>query len=141
MTFHYIEFTVYCHATEKPQRVEKALHNVVGKDIELEETEAEGHYGNTILILQGKISRNREMDSLFDRLPSSVIEELRKTVEERTDEYCNFFFRLDKEKAYDEELSLAEGDNTIKIRARVESYPAKRKKAVEKMKDYLSQKL
>ncbi|MFW6064616.1 MAG: RNA-binding domain-containing protein, partial [Candidatus Natronoplasma sp.] len=62
-----------------------------------------------------------------------------KEVEKRIDERCNFLFRIDKGKAYEGESVLTEGGNSIRIRARVESYPSKKKTAVEKMKSYLSQ--
>ncbi len=137
VTFHYVEFKTYCHATEDPEKVESALENIAGEDIEIDYSKAEGYYGNRIIILESKIERNREMDAFFDKLPESAIETLLKTLERRIDERCNFFFRLDKEKAFLDELELSEGENTIKVRARVESYPSKKETAVEKMKEYL----
>lgn len=140
VTFHYIEFKTYCHATEDKEKVRSALFNIIGQEIELEENEAEGYYGNPILIMSGKIDINTEMDDFLSRLNDDIIEELLMTLENRIDERCNFYFRLDKEKAYDEELKLSSGSNTIKVRARVESYPAKRDNAIKKMREYLQEK-
>lgn len=137
VTFHYVEFKTYCHATEAPEKVEGALENTAGEEIEIDYSEAEGYYGNRIIILESKIERNREMDAFFDKLPESTIDALLKTLERRIDERCNFFFRLDKERAFLDEPELSEGENTIKVRARVESYPSKKETAVEKMKEYL----
>ncbi|MEF8834991.1 MAG: RNA-binding domain-containing protein [Candidatus Thermoplasmatota archaeon] len=137
MTFHYIEFKTYCHATESLDKVENAVENLAGKELEIEISDAEGYYGNPIQILEGKISKNREMDEFFENLPEEVIQRLKKEVDKRIDERCNFFFRIDKGKAYEEEIVLTDGGNSIRIRARVESYPSKKETAVDKMEEYL----
>jgi len=139
VTFHYIEFKAYCHATESLDRVERSVENLAGRELEMEISDAEGYYGNPIKILEGKISKNREMDDFFENLPEEVIQKLQKEVDKRIDERCNFFFRVDKGKAYEGDFVLTERGNSIRIRARVESYPSKKKNAVKKMKAYLSQ--
>ena len=141
VTFHYIEFKAFCQATEDPDKVVQAMVNLAGEDIELDREDAEGYYGNPIQIIEGKIDRNREMDAVFDRLPDWMLESLLDSLGRRLDERCNFYFRLDKQKAYDEEFELSEGSNTIRVRARVESYPAKREKALEHMRIYFSERL
>ncbi len=138
MTFHYIEFKTHCHATESLEKVKDAVENLVGQELEMEVAEAEGYYGNPIRILEGKIERNREMDDFFERLPKEFKAELLKDLKKRTDDRCNFFFRVDKSRAYQNELVLTEGGNSIRVRARVESYPSKKKTAIRKMEKYLS---
>jgi len=138
VTFHYIEFKAYCHATESLDKVKKSVENLAGRELELEISEAEGYYGNPIKILEGKISKNREMDDFFKNLPEKVIQKLQKELGKRIDERCNFFFRIDKGEAYQGESVLTSGGNSIRIRARVESYPSKKETAVEKMEEYLS---
>ncbi len=137
MTFHYIEFLTYCHATEDPLKVKEALHAVALHEVEWEEDEAEGYHGNPILIIKGKLSRNREMDGVFMNLSRDVVEGLLRDLERRIDQDCNFFFRLDKGKAYLGKTLLSTGDNTIRVRARVESYPSRKETAVQKMDEYL----
>jgi len=139
VTFHYIEFKAYCHATESIDKVIEAVENLAGRELELEISNAEGYYGNPIEILEGKISKNNEMNKFFKNLPLEVIQKLRRELDKRIDDRCNFFFRIDKGKAYEGEFVLTEGGNSIRIRARVESYPSKKETAVEKMNEYLSQ--
>lgn len=141
MTFHYVEFQTYCHATESLSKVKDAVRKVAGEEIDIEISEAEGYYGNLIRVLKGKISRNQEMDQFFERLPEKVIRELKKSLKRRIDERCNFYFRLGKEKVYEDDIALDSGGNVIKIRARVESYPSRRETAIEKMEEYLGEKL
>ncbi|MFW5907136.1 MAG: RNA-binding domain-containing protein [Candidatus Natronoplasma sp.] len=138
VTFHYIEFKTHCHATESLEKVKEAVENLVGQEIEMESSEAEGYYGNPIKILEGKISRNREMDGFFEQLPEKFKAELLKDLKRRVDERCNFFFRVDKGSAYQDELVLTDGGNSIRVRARVESYPSRKETAIEKMEKYLS---
>lgn len=137
MTFHYVEFQAYCHATEDPDKVKKAMENLAGRELEINVSDAEGYYGNPIKILEAKISRNPEMDAFFEGLPGTLLKELRDELDRRIDERCNFFFRVDKGAAYEGEISLARGGNSIRVRARVESYPSKKETAVEKMREYL----
>ncbi|MGM0509765.1 MAG: RNA-binding domain-containing protein [Thermoplasmatota archaeon] len=137
MTFHYIEFKTYCHATEDIEKVKDILYELAGEDIEIEISEAEGYYGNPIEILETTISRNRDMDEFFKKITEDIVQDLLDTVERRVDERCNFFFRLDKEARLDDGLVLSDGENTVKVRARVESYPAKRSSAIEILKKYL----
>ncbi|MEF8874194.1 MAG: RNA-binding domain-containing protein [Candidatus Thermoplasmatota archaeon] len=138
MTFHYIEFKAHCHATESLEKVKEAVENLVGQELEMEISDAEGYYNNPIKILEGKVSRNQEMRDFFERLPDELKAELVKELERRIDDRCNFFFRVDKSKAYEEELVLTEGGNSIRVRARVESYPSRKETAVEKMEEFLS---
>ena len=139
--FHYIEFKTYCHATENMEKVKKALFFIAGQELEIEEDDAEGYFGNPIKILEGKISRNQEMDAFFERLPERSIKEMLKDIPKRVDERCNFYLRFDKDEAYQEKFEFSRGSNTIRVRARVESYPASRDNAIEKLDDYLSKKL
>ncbi len=141
VTFHYIEFKAFIQATEDPDKVIQSIVNIAGEEIELEREDAEGYYGNPIQIVTGKIHRNREMDAVFDRLPRYVLEELLSSLKRRIDDRCNFYFRLDKQKAFQEEFELSEGNNTIRARARVESYPASREKALDHMQNYLEERL
>ncbi|MFP4142640.1 MAG: RNA-binding domain-containing protein [Thermoplasmata archaeon] len=138
VTFHYIEFQTHCHATESLDKVKRVVENLAGQEMEFEMEDAEGYYGNPIKIITCKIDRNREMDEFFESLPRKLIEELHQQIEKRIDDRCNFFFRIDKGKAYEDEPVLTEGGNSIRIRARVESYPSKKETAVKKMQDYLS---
>ncbi len=137
VTFHYIEFKTHCHATESTEKVKKAVNNLIGQEIDYEISNAEGYYGNQIMILEGKISKNREMDEFFKALPEEFKSNLLRDLNRRIDERCNFFFRVDKSKAFEEEFVLTEGGNSIRVRARVESYPSRKETAVEKMKEYL----
>ncbi len=138
MTFHYIEVETYCHATEDPGRVKEALKTLLGEEIETEEEMTRGHYGNTITIMRCKVSRNRDIKKLFMRLPEEIRDSLFKTLERRTDEDCNFFFRLDRGSVYLKKPALSDGGYVIKFRGKVEAYPAKREKALRALHELFS---
>ncbi|MFW6064825.1 MAG: RNA-binding domain-containing protein, partial [Candidatus Natronoplasma sp.] len=52
VTFHYIEFKAFCHATESLDRVEISVENLAGRELEMDISDAEGYYGNPIKILE-----------------------------------------------------------------------------------------
>ncbi len=138
MTFHYIEVETYCHATEDPVRVKETLKNLLGDEIEIEEVNTRGHYGNTITIMRSKLSRNREIRELFERLPQEIKKSLRDSLDMRTDDDCNLYFRINKGSAYLQEPELSDGSYVLKFRGKVEAYPAKREKALKALNDFFS---
>lgn len=138
MTFHYIEAETYCHATEDPGRVKEALSYLLGPEVDVEVKDTRGHYGNPISVLKAMITRKREIRGMFERLDEEVIDRLKASIDERLDDDCNFFFRLDRGSLYLGKAELTRGDYVVKVRGKVECYPAKREKAEEKLKDLFS---
>lgn len=137
MTFHYMKITTYCHATEEPVRVKQALVNLVGEDMEIMENEVLGHYGNTIVVMELEINKNSQINNIFKMLSQEELKSLWEEADRRVDDDCNFYFRLDKGSAYEEKPILSNGNYIIKIRCKIESYPAKRSSAVNNIRDHL----
>jgi RNA binding exosome subunit len=57
-------------------------------------------------------------------------------LDERVDENCSLFLRLDKQAAFGGDVRLGEG---ITLRSKVEAYPAKRETAVENAREALTE--
>ncbi len=138
MTFHYVEFQTYCHATEDLCRVKEALETAALIQMDLEETDLEGYHGNRIMVLRGKLTARKDIHRFFENLPKEMIAELLYTLEQRVDEDCNLYFRIHKGQAYLGDLVLSSGDYIIRVRAKVESYPSKPSKAMANLSTYLS---
>ena len=136
MPMHYISFRVFVHATECEESVVSALRYVTDLE-EFKRIEAEGHHGNLIIILESEIRRRKEMDALFGRMESTVIQEILGTLEHRVDDNCNLFFRLDKQAAFQGEIRLADHDDVIRARGKIESYPKRRETAMVSIREYL----
>jgi RNA binding exosome subunit len=134
--FHYIDLRTFCYATEDDKRVEQALRAYLPEEVEIERATSEGHHGDRILVLSARVENADEMRHVLSTVAEiSDVERLLDELDERVDENCSLFLRLDKQSAYRGEAELGEG---ITLRAKVEAYPAKKEKAVESAREALS---
>ena len=131
--FHYIDLRAFCYATEDDKRVEQALRTFLPEEFEVERAKSEGHHGDRILVLSARVENADEMRHVLSKvaqLPDA--EGLVDELDERVDENCSLFLRLDKQAAYRGAVELGEG---ITLRAKVEAYPAKKATAVENARE------
>lgn len=136
MSVIHLDFRTFGQATEVEERVRKAISFASGCD-EILVNRSEGYHGNKILIMTCSISRRPEIRDFFQRLSKDDLKLLLGTLDQRMDEEGQFFFRLDKQKAFLGELILSSGDDCVHVRAKVESYPKRREKALENAKAML----
>ena len=126
--FHYIDLRTFCYATEDQERVAEALRHFLPEEFELDRAENTGHHGDRIIILSTRVENADEMRVVLDRLAElESIDRVLEELDERVDDNCSFFLRLDKQAAFNGKVRLGEG---ITLRAKVEAYPAKHEKAV-----------
>ncbi|MFB6305224.1 MAG: RNA-binding protein [Haloferacaceae archaeon] len=126
--FHYVDLRAFCYATEDVRRVETALRTLLPEDFEVDRAESEGYHGDRIVVLSARVENADDVRHVLSRLASApdfdrVLDEL----DERVDENCSLFLRLDKQAAFHGDVRLGEG---ITLRAKVEAYPAKQEAAV-----------
>ncbi|QWC20106.1 RNA-binding protein [Halorubrum sp. 2020YC2] len=134
--FHYVDLRAFSYATEDVKRVEQALYSLLPEEVELDRVENAGHHGDRIVVLSARVERADEMRHVLDRL--SELEDLDRILDEldeRVDDNCALFLRLDKQAAFGGEVRLGPG---ITVRTKVEAYPAKKEKAVENARETLS---
>ena len=134
--FHYVDLRAFSYATEDVKRVEQALRSLLPEDVELERVENVGHHGDRIVVLSARVERADEMRHVLDRL--AELEDLDRVLDEldeRVDDNCALFLRLDKQAAFRGDVRLGPG---ITVRTKVEAYPAKKEKAVANARETLS---
>mgnify|MGYP006274195635 CR=1 FL=1 len=134
--FHYIDLRAFCYATEDDKRVEQALRTYLPDEFEIQRAQSEGHHGDRILVLSARVENADEMRRVLSKvaeLPDG--DDLLDELDERVDDNCSLFLRLDKQTAYRGEAALGEG---ITFRAKVEAYPAKKEAAVENAREALA---
>ncbi|TKX74854.1 RNA-binding protein [Halorubrum sp. GN11_10-6_MGM] len=134
--FHYVDLRAFSYATEDEKRVEQALYSLLPEDVELDRVENVGHHGDRIVVLSARVERADEMRHVLDRL--AELEDLDRVLgelDERVDDNCALFLRLDKQAAFRGEVRLGPG---ITVRTKVEAYPAKKEKAVANARETLS---
>ena len=126
--FHYIDLRTFCYATEDEKRVEAALRQFLPEEFEIDRVENTGHHGDRIVILSARVETADRMRVVLDQLAAlDSIDRVLEELDERVDDNCSFFLRLDKQAAFNGLVRLGEG---ITFRAKVEAYPAKHEKAV-----------
>lgn len=135
--FHHLQYRAFVHSTEDPAKVLQALRNVVG-DVDPETDRASGFHGNPMTIYQGEISSDRRIDAFFRRLADDgLTPHLLAEADARLDEEIVWHLRLDKDAAFDGEMAVAGPSDVVAVWGKVESYPAKRDRALDALKGYL----
>lgn len=136
-TFHWLRMETFCYATEKEDLVSETFQTLAGTD-EFQKEISESEHGNTMLIFQHMITKQREMDALFTRLGKDLLQSFLDDLENRIDDDCVFYTRLDKQKAVQGEYAVAHHGDVISITGKVASNPAKKEVAVRNMTEFLN---
>ena len=135
-TFHWLRIETFCYATEKEELVSQTFRDLVGTD-EFQTDVSESEHGNQMLILQHMATKQREMDEIFSRLGKQLLQALSDDLENRIDEDCVFYTRLDKQRAVCGEYRVAHHGDVISITGKVASNPARKEVAMENMTQFL----
>ena len=135
-TFHWLRIETFCYATEKEDLVSETFRQIAGTD-EFQTDVSESEHGNQMLILQHMITKQRDMDALFQRLGKDLLQNFLDDMENRIDDDCVFYMRLDKQKAVCGEYEISHGGDVISITAKIMAHPAKKEVALNVMRDYL----
>ncbi|MFW5911807.1 MAG: RNA-binding protein [Halolamina sp.] len=135
--FHYVDLRTFCYATEDEQRVEQALRRFLPEEYEIERVVNRGHHGDRIVVFSARVDNADDVRHVLQQLSElpdidTVVGEL----DDRVDDNCSFFLRLDKQRAFKGDVDRGPG---ITLRAKVEAYPAKQPAAVENARDALEQ--
>jgi RNA binding exosome subunit len=117
--FHYVDLRAFSYATEDVKRVEQALYTLLPEDVELERAETADEMRHVL----DRLSGLEDLDRVLDEL------------DERVDDNCALFLRLDKQAAFRGDVRLGPG---LTVRTKVEAYPAKKEKAVANARETLS---
>jgi RNA binding exosome subunit len=135
--FHYVDLRTFCYETEDHKRVEQALETFLPEEAEIERTESEGYHGDRIVVFSARLENADDVRHVLAKLNElPTIDTIVGELDERVDDNCALFLRLDKQAAFRGDVRLGEG---ITLRAKVEAYPAKKPAAVENAREALEQ--
>lgn len=125
-----ISFRAIARATEDGEKVELALRFVCGAG-EVNKTNVAGHFGNSMVLMNAMLNKKKDIRAFMNRITEAgIVERLAGEARERVDDECVFHFRLDKQKAYEEVMALAETKDVIDCNVKIGAYPAKKDNAV-----------
>ncbi len=138
MLFHRIRLEAFCHATEDSRRVKEAILNLVPFKVEDGEFHTErltGSFGNEIISLYLEFNKQGRIRKLTEFLRDNAQLGSGPEIDCRVTGDCEFWLRLDKQKAYEREIVPGKHD-TVQLRGKVAAFPAKRENAIDVMRDF-----
>ncbi len=135
-TFHWIRIETFCYATEKEDLVTSTFSELIGTD-EFQKDIVESEHGNTMIVLQYMMTKQKEMDALFSKLGPALLEQYLSDLDDRVDDDCVFYTRLDKQMAVCGEYAVAHHGDVISITGKIASNPARKEIAENNMTQFL----
>ena len=137
VVFHWVRVQTFCYATEKRELLEETMTELLGTD-EFEEEISEGEHGNVMTILEARLTKQREFSALFRKLGPEICGWIVDDIENRIDDDCVFYIRLDKQKAVQGQYEVAHHGDVVAITGKVQAHPAKKDVAVRTLKEFLT---
>jgi hypothetical protein len=126
-----IEARAYSRATEIADRVRSAIYNLFPEDVKsalkTTTTQAEGHSGDRILVINSTLERKKMCDRVLTHIIDALTDAERQIIEtsldDRLDDQCTLFLRIDKQAAFLEQLRLTNEPDVILLRIHLRDYP------------------
>ena len=136
-TFHWLRVNVFCYATENEELIHGSMAELLGTD-EFDCDIADSEHGNRIVILSSEFSKQKEIVQIFLRLGKDIAEEVRSEIEDRIDDDCVFYLRLDKQELVQGRYRTAHHGDVLSITGKIVSHPAKKGIAASNMVEFLN---
>ena len=136
VTFHWLRVQTFCYAPERKELIGETMTELLGTD-EFEVDVSEGEHGNTMLILSQRLTKQKEFNALFSKLGANIRDAIVEDIDNRIDEDCVFYIRLDKQKAVQGIYDIAHHGDVISITGKVQSHPARKDVATRNMLAFL----
>lgn len=142
LPFKSVGISTFAHSTESVKKLKQTLRNLLPEEIEIEISEAEGHYGDPISIISARLQNNPHLREFWRSVLKRVSEKEKKRIADesldRISEDCRLYLRFDKQSLVsNDSLKLVDSGDVIHVRINISAYPAKKDIAIEKMKEFI----
>ncbi|MCL1984473.1 MAG: exosome protein [Methanomassiliicoccaceae archaeon] len=134
--FHWVRIMLFCYATEDQEKLHDLMTRISGTG-DFNAEISDGHHGNQMVILSAELKNDRECRELFGRLGKDVLSYLLSDLDNRVDDDCVLYLRVDKQAAVLERYEVAHHGDVISITSKIVSHPAKKETAVRNVKEFL----
>ncbi len=134
--FHWIRVQVFCYATERQELLEETMAGLLGTS-EFTEDVSEGEHGETMLILEARLTKQKEFKALFSNLGEGIRSWISEDMENRVDDDCMFYMRIDKQKAVQGVYEVAHHGDVISITGKIQAHPARKEVACEALSSFM----
>ena len=129
LPIRWIDARTYCHSTEDEARVAQAI-DFACPGGELTREPLEGHFGNSLIRLTRRVDDAKSIRVTWERWNvAGLANAISRDVDARVDEEGVLHFRLAKQAAFQERFELAKDSDSIDVRLKLISYPAKPEQA------------
>ena len=136
--FHWIRVQTFCYATERKELLEETMENLLGEADEYSEDESVGEHGNVMTILEARLTHQRQYRKLFTDLGPEIRGWILSDLDNRIDDDCVFYIRLDKQKAVQGIYEPAHHGDVIAITGKVQAHPARKEVAARVLSEFLA---
>ena len=136
-TFHWMRVQTFCYATERKELLEEVMEELLG-DAEYSEELTESEHGNTMTILEARLTKQRQYRELFERLGPDIRSWILEDMDNRVDDDCMFYIRLDKQKAVLGTYEVAHHGDVIAVTGKIQSHPARKEVAARTLSEFLA---
>ena len=138
--FHWVKVKAVCYATEDEDLIHDVMMTLTGAedDESFDVDISEGLHGNPITVIDANLTHNKEYERLFRNIGEEPLRTVLEEIEQRVDDDCVMYMRLDKQKAVGGVYEISHTGDVISITAKVVAHPAKKEIAVENAKQYLT---
>ena len=136
-TFHWIRVQTFCYATERKELLEEVMEELLGDAVYSEEL-TESEHGNTMTILEARLTKQRQYRELFERLGPDIRSWILEDMDNRVDDDCMFYIRLDKQKAVLGTYEVAHHGDVIAVTGKIQSHPARKEVAARTLSEFLA---
>jgi RNA-binding protein len=130
---HNISYRAFVYGTENKEKVLESIKTLFpNSSPQCEATE--GYYKNTVLILNNKIDKKREIKDFVEKLSKLNVparKRILNSLEDKMDDFGNLFLRFDKQRAFLGDLKVVNHGDSIHLKIKIAAYPAKKKVAIE----------
>ena len=142
-TFHWVKVKAVCYATEDEDLIHDVMMELTGveDDESFDVDISEGLHGNPITVIDANLSHNKEYERLFRNIGEGPLKIVLDEIEQRVDDDCILYMRLDKQKAVQGVYEISHSGDVISVTAKIVAHPAKKEIAVKNAKEYLTRML
>jgi len=113
----YVDVRVFVHATENPEKVVTAVHNLLPSGLsetaKFEKSSLVGHHGNPITLFTTQLTDKKQLPFLLQKISEGLTaldkEKLNQDIKLHLERH-NLYLRFDKQSAFLEAFKLAQND-------------------------------
>lgn len=130
---HNLSYRAFVYGTENEEKVREALSTLLPEAQPTKEI-TEGYHKNQVIILQGKITKKRELKDFLEKLHSlnpSAKKRILRELEFKMDERGNLFLRFDKQRAYLGDLKVVDHGDSLHLKLKIAAYPSRKEEALK----------